>query len=925
MGVGMVVYGCSDCFADNGAKVTPQTAQPPSPLEQGAEEFKDLTRTLGMRASKSPVITPSHKRKLLWHGRIYEFFRNDALDAIPHQVKQNGQTKSPLRRNLFGFNVAGPLLIPHVIRNPRRSFFMLSYEGVRQEDFEASLHTIPTAAQRVGDFSQTVDPAGNPLIIYDPATTVPNPAYNASLPVSTSNLQYLRSPFPGNIIPQTRLSQPVMQALSLYPLPNAHIGPFFQNNYFVNSPELDDADGFISTLNVNFGSRNVLTGSAHISNGLLATAPYFPDAATPTPPLQRFSSWRSTLAETYTASANAVNTVSLVVESNAVQAGVGTSSFPNYDLGGAYLSMGVAYPSSRNARNTVELSDEISVHKGKHSVDISLAGNQYQVNTFDPEYPSGYFQFSSGLTSLPGIIDTGDPFASMLIGLPQFAQRTVTLAPSYFRDSYQAAAASDKYQLSRNLSLSAGLTLSRRTPRSEKYNRESTVDPSVNDLAALHLGALVFAGRDGIPKGLRAANDDLDPSAGLAWTPRGSRNTVVRADFSRSHEMIPIYNGQWGTQGFNAQQTFSSANTQLTPALNLTAGLPSYTVPLPDISPSAADNTVADFVDLSGKEPVFRAATLSVERDFPFSLNLTAGMEYRNGYDMLVGNGAADPNAVDPKYLAYGDALYNQAFRETLQPYPQYLDFQLYGLYPAGSYERTAEYIRMDKQESHGLSFTATYERSRQFDDYSSPYGNQYLLDLGDNWSLTSYNPPQFLQLSYTYKLPFGPNEPLLSFTNWAGSLVSDWSVYGSAYWNGGTPLAMHPEFNDTGEVLPSLYVDVVPGVSPRVANPGPSRWFNPAAFIQPPDFTLGDGTATEANLMGPGYNVLDLSVDKRLPIGGTRFLQFSATAFNLTNHANWNTPDTGIGSAAAPNVDAGRVIGSYGGRVVELEMEFDF
>ena len=176
-------------------------SQQPDPLTRAAEEFKVLTRDWGMRPGSPPTAQEHHGPKMLWHGRVYENFRNDILDAIPHEVKQNGESVSPLRRNQFGFNVSGPVLIPHALRNPKNTFFALSYEGVRERISRASLHTIPTVPERSGDFSQTVDQAGNLLPIYDPASTSPNPAYNPSLPVSTSNLQYLRSPFPGNRIP----------------------------------------------------------------------------------------------------------------------------------------------------------------------------------------------------------------------------------------------------------------------------------------------------------------------------------------------------------------------------------------------------------------------------------------------------------------------------------------------------------------------------------------------------------------------------------------------------------------------------------------------------------------------------------------------------------------------------------------------------
>ena len=915
---------CVSAVASEDGKSPPQ--QPP-PLTRAAEEFKVLTRDLGMRPGSPPTAQKHHGRKMLWHGRLYENFRNDILDAIPHEVKQNGESVSPLRRNQFGFNVAGPVLIPHLLKNPKNTFFTLSYEGVRERISRASLHTIPTVAQRSGDFSQTVDQAGNLLPIYDPATTSPNPAYNPSLPVSTSNLQYLRSPFPGNRIPANRLAPIVQQALSLYPAPNTDIGPFFQNNYFVNAPEIDTADGIIAKLEHQFGERHRLTSNSTISSGFLSSAKYFPNIASPTAPDQHFSTRRTELDYVFTANPNTVNSASFTAVSDTAQAGDASQSpFPSYQLLGNYLSMGTAYPNSRNARNTFEVQRWGVDSKGQtfSRADVSgrlLSGEFVTIRRIPPAISS----LTADLTSLPGIIDTGDPFASFLLGLPEYAERTITTSPSYFRDSYQSIAGSDKYELSKDLTISLSLNLSRRTPRVEKYNRQSTVDPSVIDPSNGLPGALVFAGLNGISRGLRPANIDLDPSVGVAWNPRGDAKTVVRASFSRSHGQIPIYNGQWGTQGFNARQTFISPNTQLSPALDLTAGIPPFTTPLPDLSPSAADNTVADFVDLSGREPVYQSASLSVEREIPFSMVVSVGTNYSAGRDILVGDGTANPNAINPSFMSYGDALYNLAFRNTLQPYPQYQGFELYGHYPWGRYQRNSGFVRVEKRASFGLSFTAYYEFSKQLDDYSGPYGNQDFFNWRNDWALTSYNTPQYLQLSYIYELPFGSGEPLFHFLGWGRPLVSGWSVSGTAYWNDGTPLALHPEFNNTGGVLSTLNVNVVPGVDPHVAHPGPSLWYNPAAFDQPADFTLGNGPRTEPDLLGPGYNSMDLSVNKRMPMGGDRALEFSATAINMLNHANWNYPDPNIGPASAPNVDAGKIIGSHGGRVVQIGLKFSF
>jgi hypothetical protein len=916
---------CATCVYAIAALDRKSPSQQLDPLTRAAEEFKALTRDWGMRPESPPTARDHHGRKWLWHGRLYENFRNDVLDAIPHQVKQNGGSKSPLRRNQFGFNVAGPVLIPRVIDNPRNTFFLLSYEGVRERISRASLHTVPTVPERGGDFSQTVDQAGNVLPIYDPASTSPNPAYDPSVPVSTSNLQYLRSAFPGNVIPPGRLAPNVQQALSLYPLPNTNVGPFSQNNYFVNAPETDTANGAIAKLEHQFGERHRLTSVSTISSGFLGSARYFPNLASPTPPDQQFSTRRTELDYVLTASSKTVNSASLTLASEVARAGAASQSpFPRYRLADTYLSMGTANPESRNVRNTFEARDGVSTRRGSHSLRVTFRADYSQVNSLDPAYPSGYLRFSAGLTSLPGIIDTGDPFASFVLGLPDYAERTIVTSPSYFRDSYQSISAADKYELSKDLTLNASLDLSRRTPRVEKYDRQSTIDPSAIDPSNDLPGALVFAGRGGIPRGLRAASIDLDPSVGVAWNPRGDAKSVVRASFSRTHGRIPIYNGQWGTQGFNARQTFISPNTQLTPALDFTEGIPPFTTPLPDLSPSAADGTVADFGGLSGREPVYQSASFSMEREMPFSMVVSVGTNYSRGRDILVGDNAANPNAIDPRFLSYGNALYNDAFRLTLQPYPQYQGFELYDLYGAGRYQRNSGFVRLEKHASFGLSFIAYYEISKQLDDYSGPYGNQDFFNRHNNWALTSYNTPQYLQLSYIYELPFGSSQPLLHSSGWGG-LVGGWSINGTAYWNDGTPLALHPEFNNTGGVLSTLYVNVVPGVDPRVSSPGPSQWFNPAAFDQPPDFTLGNGPRTEPDLLGAGYNSMDLSVNKRLPVGGGRALEFSAAAFDLLNHANWNYPDASIGPASAPNVDAGKVIGSHGGRVLQLGLELSF
>jgi hypothetical protein len=304
---------------------------------------------------------------------------------------------------------------------------------------------------------------------------------------------------------------------------------------------------------------------------------------------------------------------------------------------------------------------------------------------------------------------------------------------------------------------------------------------------------------------------------------------------------------------------------------------------------------------------------------------LSVGAAYSGGRNLLLGNGSANPNRISPDALRFRDLLNDEDFNRSLRPYPQFKGFDLYSSYPLGRYQRDSGFIRVEKRASKGLALSAYYEVSKQLDDYSGPYGTQDFFSRNNEWALTAYNQPQRLQLSYSYELPLGSNKLLMNFPDWRHYLVDGWSVSGTAAVAAGTPVALHPQFNNTGGVITALNVNVVPGVSPEVADQGPSQWFNPAAFDQPPDFTMGNASRTNPTLRNPGSQNYDVSVSKRVALGLDRAVEFNAAGFNFLNHANWNDPDPVIGPASAPNVNAGKIIGSRGGRVIQMGLRFSF
>ena len=795
---------------------------------------------------------------------------------------------------------------------------------MRERISRTLLQTVPTLAERGGDFSATVDQAGNSLPIYDPATTRLNPDFDPSRDVSATNLQYLREQFPGNRIPLSRLDASAQAAIALYPEPNASVGPFFRNNYFINSPETNLANGIIAKLDAPVKDHHRLSAEADYSNGVLGAPRWFATAANPGPADRNFQNRVGSLQDVWTLSPQTINTAAFTARSDVSRAGAGQQLYPRYAIA-SYLGLGRAFPFSSAANNVYDWSDGVSTRRGKHAVRLSGEYTAYQVNTFLPQYPNGFFHFTSGLTSLPGIVNTGYGAASFLLGLAEYAERSIVTDASYFRRTAGRVSLADQYEVAKGLSISFGLDTVIRTPRTEKYNRQSTIDLEGINPANGRSGALVTAGRDGESAGLRPAVTKFQPSVSIAWNPWNKSNTVLRAGYSRSYNGIPIYANQWGTQAFHARQTFLSPNVQLQPALVLDQGIPPLGYALPNVAPDAANGSIADLLDMSRRMPLIEAASLSLERQLPRSIVVNVGLAHWRGRDLLVDNSSANLNAIPVSALQYRDRLNDEQFNASLRPYPQFKGFDLNSSYPLGKYQRDAASIRVEKRASGGLSLNAVYTFSKQMDDYSGPYGTQDFYNRRNEWALSAYNRPQELQLNYVYELPLGSNKAFLPYTDWRRFVVEGWSLSGDVYLAAGTPLALHPEFNNTGGVLSTLNVNVVPGVDQHVKDPGPDGWFNPAAFDQPPDFTLGDASRTLPDLSNPGVHVFDLSVSKRFPISAERTFELNAAAFNVINHADWNQPDPVIGPASAPNVNAGKIIGSHGGRVIQLGARFSF
>lgn len=907
----------------------------PVELQRALEEFRVQIGKLSDGKNGSTLVGG---RQNSLTGRLYEYLRNDIMDAIPHQVRQFGGNKNLLRRNQYGATVSGPVRLPWVYDGRGRTFFSFSFEGTRERISQSTLLTLPTNQQREGDFSDLVDNAGIPVTIYDPATTRPNPAYNPGLPISAENLQYLRDPFPGNRVPLARLDPVARTLVGLYPRANSSIGPFLSNNYWINSPFENRADGIISKLDHTLNQKHQLSLSLNYSRGLRKSPEYFPGPANSGAPNYSFDNGSIAYQHNYTASPQIVWTFrGSASYSGAATLGGGDGTdhpatiglpgtfskfFPRLYLN-QYLSIG-PQTAVFNDRNYVYIgSSSVAINRKEHNFTLTVYGQRRFVNTYIPSYPAGLFYFGNSLTGLPGVRNTGNTFASFLLGMAYRAEQAVIEQPSYYRNSFYEVNLGEQYRIRPGWTATFSLSVESALPRIEKYDRQSTVALDRINPANNRPGALIFAARNGVGRALQPTTVRVEPGAGLAINPRNDRRTVVRINYNLTFDNYPLYGRHFGTQGFNAAPVFISPNEQLQPALYLRNGLPQNFQRPPFIDATAANGTDADYIDRSGHLPSTHQWNVSIQRELPNSMALEARYNGWRSHDIFV-DGMIRLNAIPIENLKYGEQLYDDTFRNSLRPYPQYRNLDLGGLYPAGDQEGHSLTLTMDQRLTGGLFGRATYRFAKVLDNYSSGVP-QDPGNLADEWSLSTSDIRHSLQVSYTYELPFGKGKWLFADDEMIARLLGGWSLSGLTTIRGGTPLIFRPLFNRSGGLVSNLRVNLVPGVNPRVDNPTAERWFNPDAFAQPDDFTLGNGPRTHPQLRTPGEQFHHLSLTKRIELSSDTSLEFVTEAFNFTNQANLNDPDTRIGSDENPNLNAGRIIGSTGGRVMQVGLRILF
>ncbi|MEO7651290.1 MAG: TonB-dependent receptor, partial [Bryobacteraceae bacterium] len=499
------------------------------PSVDTVEEFKVQTNALSAELGRYnggviSVITKSGTNS--FHGTLYEFLRNSAMDANNFFSNQSGLPLGALRRNQFGGTLGGPVLIPKLYRGKDKTFFFFNYEGFRESALNVGTFTVPTDSERRGDFSRTFNAQGGLVQIYDPATLVAGTT--------------VRQPFAGNVIPTARLSAAALRMIQYYPLPNnsSRIG-----NLVLSKHRKNVADAYNGRLDHQITNNLKVFGRMSLQDPTVGEPNFFGTPGNPTnPPLEQLR--RSfTMQTTYTASPTLLVNLQYGLSRQfgtrrAWSDGLDITELafaPNFRdsqqvravpvttiAGFTGLGNGVQNFSTQTSHT---VAGSVTAIRGSHALKAGFDYRAYYNNQLQNSQASGNLSFGVNFSQGPNpnqaSAAAGNGFATFLLGIP--GGNIVNRPATAFRSSYVAGFLQDDWKIARNLTLNLGMRYEVNQPRTDRYDRITVFDlsaaspiasrvPSVPNLK----GAMTY--RDSSNRRLTEADwNNWGPRIGLAW------------------------------------------------------------------------------------------------------------------------------------------------------------------------------------------------------------------------------------------------------------------------------------------------------------------------------------------------------------------------------------------------------------------------
>jgi hypothetical protein len=834
------------------------------------------------------------------HGSLFEFVRNDLFDARNFF----DAAKSELRRNQFGATIGGPLTIPKFYSGHDRTFFLVSWESYRQVLGSNSIGIVPTALERQGNFSQSLDATGKLILLKDPLAPG-----SCSAAVSTAC-------FPGNIIPASRMSAIAQQLTQNYPLPNL-TGP---NNYLANFSTPDNWDSFVFKVDQKLTDKDNL--AVRVLNRRENAGNPFAGS-----PLGTFSANTKSSQALYGISETRIFTPQWINEfragltrtvSNEVSSHAGTNyaakfgipgttndpsleGFPKVTITGFETFGDNASDPIRYVVNDYNVNDTVTWNKGRHS--IRIGADILRVQYFQPTNSNfnGTFAFNGKTTN--------DGFSDFLLGYASSTSRKIGTVTNHLYETAFGAFIQDDYKILPNLTLNLGVRYEIQGAPYEEYGQMTNYVPSLgkvviggvstlpnwqNIVAGAGLTGLVALASDaGLPKSLVNTNyDNFAPRVGFAWRPFGDNRTVVRGGygiFYTGSRLSAIRTDLAGGFPFAVAQTFTGSTTN--PALLTLAN------PFPDALAKVSGTTTASGYEVNPPSPYLQSWNFTVER------------ELGQGVAVELGYAASKGTHLGRKYDI------NQEIRTptaTTRPYAGFGDTEYYSFGQNSSYNSGTVTLR--KRFEHGLFFRANYTFGKSLDTNS---GLNYAGDGGYQGAQNSNNLlaergrsdfdiRHVFSMNFAWRMPFDRN-----------LLTRGWQLAGSGTAYSGQPFTPVAS-GGSADLAQATRPDRI--ANGALSNPSPNLWFNLAAFSLVPDSAFRFGNSGRNILDGPGTVAINLSLSREFRIRERSRAQLRWETFNLTNHTNFQLPNDALDKA-----NAGTITKNKPARVIQLGLRLQF
>jgi hypothetical protein len=923
------------------------------PSVDSVQEFKVQTNSYSAEFGRSSggvinLVFKSGTNQL--HGSAYEFIRNSKLDANGYFANQRGLPLTNFKRNQFGASGGGPVYLPKLYNGRNRTFFFASFEGLRERSQSNLTTTVPTELQRIGDFSKTVNSAGAQVVIYDPATT------------TRSGTGFVRTAFPGNVIPAARLDPVARGVVKYYPLPNRppdNIGgtnnvalpgtaPTNSNAFDIKGDEnINDRNRFfvrVSHRNYDLGLPKNFPSELSMAEGGSFQPQISNNAAfdythnlRPTFLIDFRYGFGRTLLQFSPRSAGFDPTtlgMPAYIKSNAEGL-----YFPTFAPGG-YLTLGGTSFFRRNAFETHNWSLNNSKVMTGHLLKFGFEARLVRVNNSEITDAVGNFSFNRTATQGPNPNQAsqvaGDGMASFLLGLGS-GTLTKCFKCVSTQSTYWAWYFADDWKLTNKLTLNLGVRYELEIPRHERYNRVNVFDTQVasplaakSGLANLR-GGLIFAGTEGMSaQQFPADKNNVAPRFGFAY--QALKNTVIRGGAGIFYSpSLRAAGGTVGNFGYRSDTEFLSMPDGVTPAVYLRNPFPDGLVPVVGSSQglaTAAGSTISASLRGDNVVPYSENWSFNIQQQLPGNLLVEAGYVGSHGLHLTqTGEGTANLNQLTADQLKAGTQLQQQVRNPffgliasgplaaatvpqsyLLRDFPQFTTANPLYMTGSSSIYHSLQ-LKSEKRFSNGLGLLIAYTSAKLIDEFSiiSNVGRnanmQNFKDRKNERSVSSNDISQRFTGSVVYALPVGRGRRFGGGMHRAmDALLGGWQMNGIVTFQSGDPLAI--TMANSLSAVAGNNVMRPDNTGKSAALPGSVkermlRYFDITQFTAPAPFTYGNTGRTLPDVRGPGLKNLDFSLFKNFRLVERMSLQFRAESFNLTNTPSFSDPNQNFSVAA--------------------------